>query len=65
LIDWERLGGGWMTLVIQENLSAVVATALAGKNQFAGLENLSAAHVFAWPGRSILGLLPKLQSPIL
>jgi carbon dioxide concentrating mechanism protein CcmO len=60
VVGKEKLGGGYVTVVIQGDLSAVTAAIEAGKVKVDGLGKLIAAHVLARPSRAILGLLPKM-----
>lgn len=59
VVGKEKLGGGYVTVVIQGDLSAVTAAIEAGKAKVEGLGNLIAAHVLARPSSSVLALLPK------
>jgi microcompartment protein CcmL/EutN len=56
----EKLGGGYVTVVVQGELSAVTAAVAAGQAKVEGLGKLIAAHVIARPGPAVLKLLPKL-----
>jgi microcompartment protein CcmL/EutN len=56
----EKLGGGFVTVIIQGELSAVSAAIAAGKEKVEGLGKLIAAHVIARPSEAVLKLLPKL-----
>jgi microcompartment protein CcmL/EutN len=60
VIGKEKLGGGYVTVVIKGDLSAVTAAVAAGKVQVEGLGKLIAAHVIARPSHSLLKLLPKM-----
>jgi microcompartment protein CcmL/EutN len=60
VIGKEKLGGGYVTVVIKGELSAVTAAVDAGKSKVAGLGTLIAAHVIARPSAAILGLLPRI-----
>jgi len=55
----EKLGGGFIAVIIQGDLAAVTAAVEAGKTKVEGLGKLIAAHVLARPSRSVLALLPK------
>jgi len=59
VIGKEKLGGGYVTVVIRGDLSAVKAAIDAGKEKVEGLGKLIAAHVLARPSPSVLALLPK------
>ena len=59
----EKLGGGYITVMIKGDVAAVNAAIEAGKVKVDGLGKLIAAHVIPRPSQSILGLLPaKLSS---
>jgi carbon dioxide concentrating mechanism protein CcmO len=60
VVGKEKLGGGYVTIVIQGELSAVSAAVAAGKEKVAGLGTLIAAHVLARPSPAVLKLLPRL-----
>jgi ethanolamine utilization protein EutM len=55
----EKLGGGYVTVIIQGQLSAVTAAIDTGKTKVDGLGKLIAAHVIARPSEAVLKLLPK------
>jgi carbon dioxide concentrating mechanism protein CcmO len=55
----EKLGGGYITIVIKGDVSAVRAAIDAGKSHVEGLGKLIAAHVIASPSQGVLALLPK------
>jgi microcompartment protein CcmL/EutN len=55
----EKLGGGYITVVIQGDVAAVKAAVEAGQARVGSLGKLIAAHVIARPSRGVLGLLPK------
>ncbi len=59
VVGKEKLGGGYITVIIQGDLAAVKAAVEAGKAKVEGLGKLIAAHVLARPSESVLGLLPK------
>ena len=58
VVGKEKLGGGFITVVVKGELSAVTAAVEAGGAKAEGLGKLIAAHVVARPSRSVLGLLP-------
>jgi ethanolamine utilization protein EutM len=60
VVGKEKLGGGYVTVVIQGQLSAVTAAVETGKEKVEGLGKLIAAHVIARPSDAVLKLLPKL-----
>jgi microcompartment protein CcmL/EutN len=56
----EKLGGGYVTIVIKGDVAAVQAAVDAGRAKVDGLGKLIAAHVIARPSAAILSLLPKI-----
>lgn len=60
VVGKEKLGGGYVTVVIRGELSAVTAAIDAGKAKVEGLGKLIAAHVIARPSLTVLALLPKV-----
>jgi len=59
VIGKEKLGGGFVTVLIKGDVAAVKAAVEAGKEKVEGLGKLIAAHVIARPSSAILSLLPK------
>ncbi len=55
----EKLGGGYITIVIKGDVAAVRAAIDAGKSHVEGLGRLIAAHVIPSPSQGVLSLLPK------
>ncbi len=55
----EKLGGGYITVLIKGDVAAVTAAIEAGKAKVEGLGKLIAAHVIASPSEGVLSLLPK------
>lgn len=55
----EKLGGGYITVLIKGDVAAVTAAIEAGKAKVDGLGRLIAAHVIASPSEGVLSLLPK------
>ena len=55
----EKLGRGYITIVIKGDVSAVRAAVDAGKARVEGLGKLIAAHVIPSPSQGVLSLLPK------
>jgi len=55
----EKLGGGYITVVIKGDVAAVRAAIEAGKAKVDGLGKLIAAHVIPSPTEAVLSLLPK------
>jgi carbon dioxide concentrating mechanism protein CcmO len=62
VVGKEKLGGGYVTIVIQGDLAAVTAAVEAGQAKVEGLGKLVAAHVLARPSPSVLALLPKASA---
>jgi carbon dioxide concentrating mechanism protein CcmO len=56
----EKLGGGYITVVIKGDVAAVHAAIEAGTAKVNGLGKLIASHVIASPSEGVLSLLPKL-----
>jgi len=54
----EKLGGGYVTVVIQGDVAAVTAAIESGKEKVGALGTLVAAHVIARPSQAVLSLLP-------
>jgi microcompartment protein CcmL/EutN len=55
----EKLGGGYITVLIKGDVAAVRAAVDAGKAKVEGLGRLVAAHVIPSPSMGVLSLLPK------
>lgn len=55
----EKLGGGYITVVLKGDVAAVEAAVQAGQAKVGALGKLIAAHVIARPSEGVLGLLPK------
>lgn len=55
----EKLGGGYVAVIIKGDLAAVTAAIEAGKDKVNGLGKLIAAHVLAHPSPAVLALLPR------
>lgn len=55
----EKLGGGYITVVIKGDVAAVSAAVDSAKVKVDGLGRLIAAHVIANPSPGVLTLLPK------
>jgi microcompartment protein CcmL/EutN len=55
----EKLGGGYITVLIKGDVAAVNAAVEAGKSKVEGLGKLISAHVIARPSEGILRLLPS------
>jgi microcompartment protein CcmL/EutN len=56
----EKLGGGYITVIIKGDVAAVSAAVEAGKKRVEGLGKLIAAHVIPSPSQGVIALLPKL-----
>jgi len=59
VIGKEKLGGGYITVVIKGDVAAVKAAVEAGTSKVQGLGKLIAGHVIARPSAAVLSLLPK------
>ena len=59
VIGKEKLGGGYVTVLIKGDVSAVQAAIEAGGARVEGLGKLIAAHVIPRPSTAVLGLIPK------
>ena len=55
----EKLGGGYITVVIRGDVAAVRAAVDAGSARVNGLGRLIAAHVIPSPSQAVLALLPQ------
>ncbi len=58
VVGKEKLGGGYVTIVIRGDVAAVRAAIDAATPKVEGLGKLIAAHVIARPSKSVLSLLP-------
>ncbi len=58
VVGKEKLGGGYVTIVIRGDVAAVRAAIEAARPKVEGLGKLIAAHVITRPSPGILGLLP-------
>ena len=59
VVGKEKLGGGYVTVVVRGDVAAVRAAIDAARPKVQGLGKLIAAHVIARPSQSVLALLPK------
>lgn len=59
IIGKEKLGGGYVTVLIKGDVAAVKAAIAAGQERVGALGKLIAAHVIARPSTAVLSLLPK------
>lgn len=62
VIAREKLGGGYITVVIKGDVAAVKAAVEAGSAKVNGLGRLVAAHVIARPSQAVLSLLPLIAA---
>ena len=60
VVGKEKLGGGFITVVIRGDVAAVKEAVEAGRVKVEGLGKLIAAHVIPRPSPGVLALLPKL-----
>ncbi len=58
VVGKEKLGGGYVTVVVRGDVAAVRAAIDAAKPKVEGLGKLIAAHVIARPSPSVMALLP-------
>ena len=59
VIGKEKLGGGYITILIKGDVAAVKSAVEAGQARVDGLGKLIAAHVIARPSPAVLSLLPN------
>jgi microcompartment protein CcmL/EutN len=61
IVGREKLGGGYITVLIKGDVAAVKAAIAAGREKIesSGLGKLIAAHVIPRPSTQVLSLLPK------
>jgi microcompartment protein CcmL/EutN len=59
VVGKEKLGGGYVTVIVQGDVAAVNAAIDAGQQKVASLGNLIAAHVVTRPSPAVLALLPS------
>lgn len=59
VVGKEKLGGGYVTVVVRGDVAAVSAAVEAAKPKVEGLGKLIACHVIARPSAAALSLLPK------
>jgi microcompartment protein CcmL/EutN len=59
VVGKEKLGGGYVTIVIRGDVAAVKTAVETGAAQVNGLGKLIASHVIARPSPAVLQLLPK------
>jgi microcompartment protein CcmL/EutN len=61
ILGREKLGGGYITVILKGDVAAVKAAVESGKAKVEGLGKLIAAHVIPRPSASVLALLPKVS----
>ena len=61
VVGKEKLGGGYITVVLQGDVAAVHAAIAVGEQKAAALGTLIAAHVIPNPSPAVLGLLPRID----
>jgi carbon dioxide concentrating mechanism protein CcmO len=59
VVGKEKLGGGYVTIVIKGDVAAVKAAVEAARGKVEGLGKLIAAHVVTRPSAGVISLLPK------
>jgi carbon dioxide concentrating mechanism protein CcmO len=59
VVGREKLGGGYIAVVVRGDVAAVRAAVDAAKPRVEGLGKLIATHVIARPSQAVLSLLPK------
>ena len=64
IVGKEKLGGGFVTVVVKGDVASVKAAIEAGKAEVESLGKLIAAHVIPRPSPSVLGLLPQIVLPV-
>ena len=62
VIGKEKLGGGYVTVLIKGDVAAVQATISAGRERVDGLGKLIAAHVIPRPSAAVMSLLPTVPA---
>ncbi|MCC7084443.1 MAG: BMC domain-containing protein [Pirellulales bacterium] len=60
VVGKEKLGGGYITVLVRGEVSAVSAAIDAGKEKVGSLGKLIAAHIIPRPSDSVLALLPRI-----
>ena len=58
VVGKEKLGGGYVTVIIRGDVAAVKAAVEAGQQNVESLGKLIAVHVIARPSANVLSLLP-------
>lgn len=60
VVGKEKLGGGYITVVVRGDVAAVKAAIAAGEEKVNGLGTLIAAHVIPRPSESVMKLLSEI-----
>jgi microcompartment protein CcmL/EutN len=63
VIGKEKLGGGFVTVLIKGDVAAVQAAVDAGKARVGELGKLIAAHVIPRPSGAVMSILPQITAP--
>ncbi len=58
VVGKEKLGGGYITVIVRGDVAAVSAAVDAGREVAEQLGTVIATHVIARPSEGVLGLLP-------
>ncbi|MCC6354714.1 MAG: BMC domain-containing protein [Verrucomicrobiae bacterium] len=58
VVGKEKLGGGYITIIIEGDIAAVEAAVAAGREKVGDLGKLIAAHVISRPSAAVMSLLP-------
>ncbi len=59
VVGKEKLGGGYITVIVEGDIAAVEAAVTAGREKVGDLGKLIAAHVISRPSPAIMSLLPR------
>lgn len=59
IVGREKLGGGYISVVLKGDVAAVQAAVDVARNRVGSLGKLIAAHVIARPSAAVMSLLPK------
>ena len=59
VVGKEKLGGGFVTVIVKGDVAAVKTAVAAGSQKVEQLGKLIAAHVVTRPSASVLALLPQ------
>lgn len=58
VVGKEKLGGGYITIIIEGDIAAVEAAVAAGREKVGDLGKLIAGHVISRPSAAVMSLLP-------